>query len=82
MLVHNGLDAIIYTDIGGLIRFRNVSAERLFGYSAREAIGKSLNFVIPETIREQYWKADVEASRANSRWVNSERICNVSGFGF
>ena len=48
MLVHDGPDAIIYTDIGGLIRFWNLSAERLFGYSAREAIGRPLDFVIPE----------------------------------
>jgi PAS domain-containing protein len=31
MLVHDDPDAIIYADIGGLIRFWNLSAERLFG---------------------------------------------------
>jgi PAS domain-containing protein len=62
MLVHDGPDATIYTDTGGLIRFWNVSAERLFGYSAREAIGRPLEFVIPETCRERYWETGVEAS--------------------
>jgi len=74
MLVHDGSDAIIYTDIGGLIRFWNSSAERLFGYSAREAIGRPLDFVIPESIGERCWKAEVEASHANSRCPNSEPV--------
>jgi PAS domain S-box-containing protein len=74
MLVHDGPDAIIYTDIGRLIRFWNVSAERLFGYSAREAIGRPLDFVIPETCRERYSETDVEASPANGLCLNSELV--------
>ncbi len=74
MLVHEGPDAIIYTDFGGLIRFWNVSAERLFGYSAREAIGRPLDFVIPKTCRERYWETDVEASPADSLCLNSELV--------
>jgi PAS domain S-box-containing protein len=74
MLVHDGPDAIIYTDIGGLIRFWNVSTERLFGYSAREAIGRPLDFVIPETCRERYWGTNVEALPADSLCLNSELV--------
>jgi PAS domain S-box-containing protein len=74
MLVHDGPDAIIYTDIGGLIRFWNVSAERLFGYSARKAIGRPLDFVIPERCRERYRETGVKASPANSLYLNNELI--------
>ena len=58
-LVHHGPDAIIYTDRGGLIRFWNSSAERIFGYAAREALGGPLDFVIAEECREQYRHASI-----------------------
>jgi PAS domain S-box-containing protein len=58
-LVHHGPDAIIYTDRGGLIRFWNSSAERIFGYAAWEAIGQPLAFVIAEEYREQYRHASI-----------------------
>jgi PAS domain S-box-containing protein len=34
-LIHEGPDAIVYADSGGLIRFCNPGAERIFGYSAK-----------------------------------------------
>jgi PAS domain S-box-containing protein len=46
MLVHSGPDAIICIDRGGLIRFWNASAEKIFGYAAREVIGKPFDIVI------------------------------------
>jgi PAS domain S-box-containing protein len=70
MLVHDGPDAIIYSDIGGLIRFWNVSAERLFGYSAREAIGRPIDFVISAMCRKRYWGTDVEAPPTDNLCLN------------
>jgi PAS domain S-box-containing protein len=51
MLVHSGPDAIICVDRGGLIRFWNASAEKIFGYAAREAIGKPFDIVIASECR-------------------------------
>jgi PAS domain S-box-containing protein len=51
MLVHSGPDAIICIDRGGLIRFWNASAEKIFGYAAREAIGKPFDIVIASEYR-------------------------------
>jgi PAS domain S-box-containing protein len=56
-LVHHGPDAIIYTDRGGLIRFWNSSAERIFGYAGREAVGRPLDFILAEECRERYRRA-------------------------
>ena len=56
-LVHDGPDAVIYADYGGLIRFWNRGAERIFGYSAAEASGRSLDIIIPENLRERHWVA-------------------------
>ncbi len=73
-LVHQGPDAIIYTDIGGLIRFWNASAERLFGYSAAEVIGRSLGLTIPEICCERCWSTYTGASLESSRYSDGTLI--------
>ena len=40
-------DAIIYADAQGLIQFWNRSAERIFGFPEAEALGKTLDIIIP-----------------------------------
>jgi PAS domain S-box-containing protein len=48
-------DAIIFADRGGVIRFWNDAAERLFGYTRAEAIGHGLDLIIPERLRRAHW---------------------------
>ena len=48
-------DAIIATDRNGAIRFWNPGAERVFGFSASEALGNSLDLIIPEPFRVRHW---------------------------
>jgi PAS domain S-box-containing protein len=62
-LVHDGPDAIVYADFSGLIRFWNRGAERIFGYSASEVAGRSLDIIIPENLRERHWTAYAETMR-------------------
>ena len=62
-LIHEGPDAIVYADSGGLIRFWNHGAERIFGYSAKEAIGMSLDLIMPENLRARHWTAYGETMR-------------------
>ena len=54
-LVTQAPDAIVYADDLGLIRLWNSGAERIFGYSEAEAIGKSLDIIIPENQRRRHW---------------------------
>jgi PAS domain S-box-containing protein len=49
-------DAIIAADQDGIVRFWNPGAERLFGYSAAEAIGSSLDLIVPERLRQRHWE--------------------------
>lgn len=48
-------DAIIVADREGVIRFWNASAERLFGFTAQEALGRTLDIIIPEPQRARHW---------------------------
>lgn len=50
-----GPDAIIAADSEGVIRFWNSGAERVFGYRANEAVGQSLDLIIPEWLRDRHW---------------------------
>ena len=49
-------DAIIYADASGAIRYWNAAATRIFGYSEDEAIGQSLDLIIPERLRGRHWE--------------------------
>src|SRR5512145_2303867 len=49
-------DAILYAERDGMIRYWNAGAERLFGFSAAEAVGRSLDIIIPERLRDRHWK--------------------------
>lgn len=48
-------DALIYADTAGVIRQWNAAAEALFGYSREQAIGQSLDLIIPERLRAAHW---------------------------
>ena len=49
-------DAIMFSDREGIIRLWNKGAERIFGSSAEEAIGQSLDLIIPEKLRARHWE--------------------------
>jgi PAS domain S-box-containing protein len=49
-------DAIVATDRDGRITFWNPGAERIFGFAADEAIGKSLDLIIPENLSARHWE--------------------------
>lgn len=54
-LLGTASDAIIATDYNGLISFWNPGAVRIFGFTAEEAIGHSLDLIIPEHLRARHW---------------------------
>ena len=48
-------DAIVASDRDGKITFWNPGAARIFGFSRTEAIGQSLDLIIPERLRARHW---------------------------
>jgi len=48
-------DAVVVADTSGAIDLWNPAAERLFGFTQAEALGGSLDLIIPERLRERHW---------------------------
>jgi PAS domain S-box-containing protein len=48
-------EAIVVCDAEGIIRLWNTGAQRMFGYSAPDAIGESLDIIIPEKLQKRHW---------------------------
>ena len=48
-------DAVVATDRAGIIRIWKPGAERIFGHREDEALGQSLDLIIPERLRARHW---------------------------
>jgi PAS domain S-box-containing protein len=55
--------AIVMSDTEGFIRHWNDGAERLFGYSAAEVEGQSLDLIVPGEYCERHWAGFRHAMR-------------------
>jgi PAS domain S-box-containing protein len=49
-------EAVVYSDRDGIIRFWNQGAETIFGYRREEALGRTLDLIIPEQWRGRHWE--------------------------
>ena len=49
-------EAVIFCDLEGVIRAWNGGAEKVFGWTAAEAVGQSLDLIIPERMRKAHWE--------------------------
>jgi PAS domain S-box-containing protein len=66
-------DAIIYSDESGLIRVWNTGAVRMFGFTETEALGRTLDLIIPESLRERHWAGFRETMRTGAtRYGNGD----------
>ena len=49
-------DAVVVSDTAGDIVLWNAGAERMFGYTEAEALGKQLDIITPERLRHRHWE--------------------------
>ena len=56
-------DAIVVCDKAGAIALWNPAAERMFGFTPDEAMGQSLDIIIPERQRQRHWDGYHETMR-------------------
>jgi PAS domain S-box-containing protein len=54
-LVEGAGDAIMVCDAAGAITMWNRASERIFGFTEAEALGKSLDLIIPQRQRQRHW---------------------------
>ena len=48
-------EAVIYADLKGVIQVWNHGAEAVFGFTSEEAVGQSVDIIIPEKLRAAHW---------------------------
>jgi PAS domain S-box-containing protein len=55
-IVAEMLEAVVFADRDGIIQLWTRGAEALFGYPAAEAVGQSLDIIIPDDLRARHWE--------------------------
>ena len=78
-LLSSAGDAIIAADAQGIIQFWNPGAERIFGFTSAEAVGKSLDLLIPENLRDRHWRGYDEVMRTGQSQYGEGDILAVPG---
>ena len=74
-VVENSVDAIFSKDLDGTIRTWNRGAERLYGYDADEAIGRSVSMLIPEDRVSEWTKVMATLARGEPvEQLETERV--------
>ena len=76
-LVSGMSDAIVYADAEGVIRLWNRGAARIFGFAEAEALGSSLDIIIPEGLRERHWQGYRATMRTGQSRYGDGHILSV-----
>jgi PAS domain S-box-containing protein len=76
-LVSGMSDAIIYADAEGVIRRWNRGATRIFGFAEGEVLGRSLDIIIPESLRERHWQGFRATMRTGESRYGDGQVLSV-----
>jgi PAS domain S-box-containing protein len=76
-LVSGMPDAIVYADAEGVIRLWNRGATRIFGFTEAEALGRSLDIIIPERLREPHWQGYRATMRTGQTRYGDGQVLSV-----
>ena len=76
-IVADAPEGILYTDLDGVIRLWNGGCERIFGYSAAEALGRPLDIIIPENLRARHHQGHAETIRTGHTKYGSGDLLSV-----
>jgi PAS domain S-box-containing protein len=76
-LVDGMPDAIVYADASGLIQVWNAGAVRMFGFAEAEALGQTLDIIIPASLRDRHWLGYWETMRTGQTRYGDGQILAV-----
>lgn len=71
--------AVIVADRDGVIQEWNPVAERIFGYSAAQAIGQKIDLVMPEEERADHWRNYRRVIATNIMNYSPDHILDIEG---
>jgi PAS domain S-box-containing protein len=74
-------DAVVATDRDGIIGLWNPGAQRIFGYHADEALGQSLDLIIPERLRARHWEGFRRVMTTGESHYGAGDLLSVPGIG-
>jgi PAS domain S-box-containing protein len=74
-------DAVVATDRDGIIGLWNPGAQRIFGYHADEALGQSLDLIIPERLRARHWEGFRRVMATGESHYGAGDLLSVPGIG-
>ncbi|SDM16176.1 PAS domain S-box-containing protein [Methylobacterium phyllostachyos] len=67
-------DAVVVADPDGAITVWNPAAERIFGFSAAEALGRTLDLITPERHRRRHWDGYAKTMRTGTTRYGAETL--------
>ena len=78
-LLESAANAVVVSDREGIIVLWNAGAERIFGFTEQEAVGKSLDIIIPAPLRERHWQGYRETVRTGTSRYGAGDVLAVPG---
>ncbi|MEP9378709.1 PAS domain S-box protein [Aquabacter sp. CN5-332] len=79
VILDSAAEAVIATDREGMIVLWNPGAERIFGFSEDEALGASLDIIIPEPLRARHWEGYHDTARTGQSRYGAGDLLSVPG---
>lgn len=76
-LVADTPDGILYADQDGVIRYWNAGCQRIFGFTADEVLGQSLDIIIPQNLRVRHWQGYRETMRTGETRYGAGDLLSV-----
>ncbi len=68
LILEQAAEAVVYANRQGVVERWNAAATRMFGYTAAEALGQSLDLMIPEHLRKAHWRGfDATMAKGKTR---------------
>lgn len=81
-ILESAADALVFADRSGTIRRWNRAAAALFGFSAEEALGQSLDLIIPERLRAAHWRGfDAAMASGELKLAGRPTLTRAAGKG-
>lgn len=70
-------DGVMVADGDGIIRYWNAGCERIFDFTTAEALGQSLDIIVPPNLRARHWQGWQETMRTGATRYGAGDLLSV-----